>query len=338
MTHPTSELVECPLCGSSASFWCRASDHHYGLSGEWEVFECGSCLHRFQWPIPTEEQLAEAYPDSYYAFQRPTTNFEPRGIRRRGVWLRLHHFKRDRGYEDLSVRGNLVLALGGRVLRRFPLEFGAPVFRPGGVLLDYGSGTGESVAFARYTGWQAEGIDMSPAAASVGREAGLAIDQGTVGVLEARPRRYDHIMSSHCVEHVPDVRRLFAAFFSALKPGGTLAIDVPNGRSQAADHFKDLYYHLTMPLHVHLFSPASLRSLAEDAGFTDIRLGSYSRLRWQAESQLLRTAGGSSPQETTFHTTPGLSRTKASVAAMPQFLRSLRRLRGDCLVLTAIKE
>src|SRR5262249_40966691 len=74
----------------------------------------------------------------------------------------------------------------------------------------------------------AEGIEVNAKAVEAGRSAGVQVDHGSIDALENRPCRYEYIMSSHCVEHVSEVRRLFRAFFHALKPGGILA----NRRSQ----------------------------------------------------------------------------------------------------------
>lgn len=338
----TSESIStcdpCPLCGGDAFIWCRSPDRRYGLTGVWEVGECTVCRHRFQTPMPSEGDLGAAYPVSYYAHQVPVLDFTPAGLRRRGVWLRLHDLKYSRGYDHLAVRGNPGLALCARLIRRKPLHFGAPEFVPGGALLDYGSGAGDAVAFARHTGWDAAGIEMNGAAVDAGREAGLDLRQGSIEALEDSAERYDHIMSSHCVEHVPEVRRLFRALHAALKPNGTLAIDVPNGGSAAAERFKDRYYHLTLPLHVHFFNAATLRGVAQDAGFTDIQMGSYSRLAWHAHSQALcPTSGRDGRDRVELHKVGPAALFWARLLAVPSFLRSLRGLRGDCLVLVATK-
>ena len=202
-----SKSPRCPICSHPSEFELRAPDHHYGNEGTWDVFRCGTCRHLFQDPMPTEEALARLYPEAYYAHQSPNTNFEPRGFRHRGVWLTMHYLKAFRSYDHLPVHKLPLLARFAKSLRFKPLHFGAPPYRHRGTLLDYGSGSGDAVAFMKYLGWEAEGIELSPAAVAAGRNAGLAIHHGSVGALEDRPARYDYIMSSHCVEHVPDVVR-----------------------------------------------------------------------------------------------------------------------------------
>ena len=113
------------------------------------------------------------------------------------------------------------------------------------------------------------------------------IDNGSIETLEDRPGRYNYIMSSHCVEHVADVWRLFRAFFKALKPGGVLAIDVPNADAISVERFRAFSFYLGMPVHVNLFTPTSMRLLAHSTGFVDISTATYSRWSTQAESAVL---------------------------------------------------
>jgi SAM-dependent methyltransferase len=206
------------------------------------------------------------------------------------------------------------------------------------MFLDYGSGTGDAVAFARYVGWNAEGIEINPRAARAGRDAGINVDEGSIEALEDRRERYHYIMSSHCVEHVPDVWRLFRAFFAALKPGGMLAIDVPNGDSLAAERFRELYYYLCMPVHMHLFTPGSIRLLAQSTGFADILTTTHSRWYTQMQSAVLRGRSryeGSGcvrfPSHSPWECLPG------RIKCLPTYILSQIQSRGDCLTMTCIR-
>jgi SAM-dependent methyltransferase len=328
----------CPICLKPAYLWCQARDHHYGNQGVWDVYRCSHCQHTFQCPVPKEEQLLHFYPDSYYAFQPPETDFVPSGLRRRGIWLDLYYRKYFRGYQHLRVSNNVILATLGYFLHRRPLHFDTPNFQPEGVLLDYGSGTGTTVAFANYLGWAAEGIELNSDAANAGQEAGIPIDHGSIQLLEERANRYNYILSSHCVEHVPEVRRLFRAFFEALKPGGILAIDVPNGISIAAERFKEFYYYLCMPVHVHIFTPSSMRLLAREAGFIDISTATYSTWYTQAEAAILKRQ--SQHRKTLyqrFDSHDKWERLTGKLNSLSTYLLSRMGDRGDCLIMNCRK-
>jgi SAM-dependent methyltransferase len=333
-----SESSFCPICSSRAKLWCEAHDHHYGNPGKWQVYHCSRCDHRFQYPVPKENDLTKFYSESYYAHQPPQIDFVPRGFRHRGIWLKLHYLKIYRGYRHLTVSRNLVLGWLGMLLNSRPLCFDAPAFQPGGTLLDFGSGSGQAVAFARHLGWQAEGLEINANAVEAGKRAGVPVEQGSIDALERRPCRYEYIMSSHCVEHVPEVHRLFRAFFHALKPGGILAIDVPNGNSTAAKRFIQFSYFLGMPVHVHLFSPTSIRLLSESTGFVNIALATYSRWYTQAESAVLLRGSrqrDSAPKQ--FHSHGLWEGFLGRMKSILTYALSWFRSQGDCLVMTCRK-
>jgi SAM-dependent methyltransferase len=343
LTTFSKDLIEasqnsfCPICSHAANLWCEAQDHHYGNSGRWQVYRCSQCNHLFQYPLPKENELMRFYSKSYYAHQSPETDFVPRGFQHRGIWLKLHYLKNHRGYHHLTVSGNPMLGWLGLLLNYRPLCFDAPVFHPGGTLLDFGSGSGQAVAFARHLGWEAEGIEINAKAVEAGRAAGVKVDHGSIDALENRTCRYEYIMSSHCVEHVPEVHRLFRAFFHALKPGGILAIDVPNGNSAAAKRFQQFSYYLGMPVHVHLFSPTSIRLLSKSTGFVNIALATYSRWYTQAESAILLRASRRDLLPRQFHSHGLWEGLLGRLKSIPTYVLSRFRSRGDCLVMTCMK-
>ena len=291
----------------------------------------------FQHPLPKEEDLLQFYPASYYAYQPPVTDFAPQGLRHRGVWLRQHYLKYFRGYRQLTVCRNLILGCLGYILCHRPLHFDSPEFKPGSMFLDYGSGTGGTVAFAQYTGWRAEGIEINATAARIGRESRLRIDNGSIETLEDRPGRYNYIVSSHSVEHVADVWRLFHAFFKALKPGGVLAIDVPNAGAISVERFRAFSFYLGMPVHVNLFTPTSMRFLARAVGFLNISTATYSRWSTQAESAVLIRRSQNGRSVPAFHSHGKWEGFLGRIKSLPAYILSRTQSRGDCLVMTCVK-
>jgi SAM-dependent methyltransferase len=334
----SAALPLCPICSQPAVFWRQAPDHHYENPGVWEIYHCTRCRHLFQYPIPQEEDLLQFYPRWYYAHQPPNTDFTPRGLRHRRAWLRSHYLKYCRAYQHLQCGAYPLLAFLDYGLQRKPLHFGVPRFQQGGRLLDYGSGAGHTVAFMQYLGWQAEGIEINAAAAQVGKDAGLSIHHGSIETLEDRSDCYDHIMSSHCVEHVPDVWRLFRAFFAALKPGGVLAIEVPNAQAVAMERYQEFYYYVTMPVHVHIFTPDSILFLARSVGFVDIETATYSLWHTQAKADvLMRRSHDRAVSTVSFRLHNRWAGVMGRIRSLPVYVLSLLQGRGDCLIMTCVK-
>ena len=184
----------------------------------------------------------------------------------------------------------------------------------------------------QYLGWDASGIDVSEAAAAAGQRSKLKVIRGSVEALESRPAAFDVITASHSVEHVADPARLFRALFLALKPGGTLAVEVPNAAAAALDTYGKYYYYLTLPVHLNIFSPRSLELIARSQGFSQIALRTASYWRAHAESWLLHiTATAGTVRYSSIPT--GSWRALARVPSLFGFLRSLVKLKGDCVQL-----
>jgi SAM-dependent methyltransferase len=325
--------AECPVCGDRANIAIRAEDHHYGNQGTFNIHRCSGCGHMFRTPLPSGEQLASYYPEDYYSFQAPETELSPRGLRHRGIWLVVHYARLWRGYRHLRVVPNPLLASLGWLMVRKCQDLMVPRYVGGGTLCDFGSGSGSRAAVMQYLGWNASGIDISESAVAAGRSAGLKIVQGSTEVLESSPDTFDVILASHSVEHVPDAERLFRAFFTALKRGGTLVVEVPNAAAAALDVYGKYYYYLTLPVHLNIFSPRSLELTARRHGFSNIALKTPSYWWTHAESWLVRRDSQRAGGLPRFNSHKKRDRLLARVPSLRGFLRSLGRLRGDCLQL-----
>lgn len=321
------------MCGASASLALTAEDNHYGNPGRFNLYRCDDCRHHFQFPIPDETTLSGYYPKDYYSFQPPQVDLRPRGLRHRGVWLMAHYCRVCRGYRHLKLFPNPLLAFLGWWLVGKDRDLATPRYIPGGTLCDFGCGSGNEIAAFQYLGWDAEGIEVSEAAVATGKSVGLQITQGSIGTLESRSGAFDFIRSNHCVEHVSQVLRLFRAFYTALKPGGTLAIEVPNADSAAFHRYGTLYYYLGLPVHVHFFSRRSLNLLATQCGFTNVTTTTISRWFSFAESWLAGrdVRQGRVPPRFDSHTK--WAKMLARVPSLASYLRSKGEQSGDCLIL-----
>ncbi len=311
-----------------------AEDHHYGNPGSFRIHRCGGCGHMFQAPLPSDELLARYYPRDYYAYQPPETDLSPKGLRHRGIWLTAHYARLCRGYCHLRFTPNPLLAALGWLLVRKRRDLSVPRYVAGGSLCDFGCGSGGQLAMMQHLGWDASGVDFSASAAAAGQKAGLKIIAGSTEALESRPEVFDTILASHSVEHVRDPERLFGAFFTALKPGGTLVVEVPNASAAALDVYGRYYYYLTLPVHLHIFSPRSLELLARRQGFSGIVVTTISHWWTHAESWLVRRDNRRANGSARFNSHTKWDRILARAPSLFGFVRSLAKLRGDCLQLT----
>jgi SAM-dependent methyltransferase len=148
----------------------------------------------------------------------------------------------------------------------------------GATVLEVGSYVGAFLAAARDAGLQAKGVDPNPIVNRFARSLGFDVRDGELGDMALDP--VDAIAIWNTFDQLPDPRGAAIAAFARLKPGGVLAIRVPNGgfygrmRAGGVSGFRQaVLAHnnlLTFPYRWG-FTPFSLRSLLEEIGFQEVR-------------------------------------------------------------------
>jgi SAM-dependent methyltransferase len=104
----------------------------------------------------------------------------------------------------------------------------AKLVPPNSLLLDVGTGQGDFGAQAK-SSFRFEATEVSSEGARLARERhGLTVHEGDLLDLDLPKSHYDAITMWHVLEHVADPRKTVAKCISLLKPGGVLAVAVPN--------------------------------------------------------------------------------------------------------------
>jgi SAM-dependent methyltransferase len=99
-------------------------------------------------------------------------------------------------------------------------------------VIDYGASWGYGVWQFQKAGFDAEGFEVGFSRAEYGRRnLGVRVETTTA---EFAPNSFDVIHTAHVLEHVADLKSVFADFQRLLKPGGVLVIFVPNAGGQSA--------------------------------------------------------------------------------------------------------
>ena len=221
----------------------RGHDRLTGAPGEFTVLRCAGCGLAFTEPRLRPQDFAVYYPETYNAY-------EPNTRPQASLGERLGNLQRD-----------ILIRFGPyrRVWRR-----------PAGRLLDVGCGTGElAAAFAR-GGWQPHGIEPSAQAAEHARAAGVDIVNGTLADAPWPDRHFDAIVFNHSLEHIDNPGETLARAARLLRPGGLLAIAVPNFGSWHRRLFGSAWFQLDLPRHLQHFDRASLAGVARGAGLSPL--------------------------------------------------------------------
>lgn len=205
---------------------------------------CGSCGHGVMQRPPSDEEL-EAYYRSQYWSERPRTE---EGGERRGSL-------RGEAQIELLLRCREAASDCER-LPKSSLEIGAA----------YAGATLRLQALA--------GRDLQAAVCEPGDHWSAHYERhGITRVARFYPydngQRYQHLHTSHWLEHVRDLKEVIQVLVSQMEPGGTLFVEVPNC---GAD-----YWDLPLPdsPHIHFFSRDSLREAFCGAGLRCLHVGEY---------------------------------------------------------------
>jgi SAM-dependent methyltransferase len=248
----------CLACGGelAAEPAVVGSDLLHGVAGTHRVHVCERCGSGTTLPLAGLEQLDAFYPSAY------VPHVVPAGPLSR-VMARVQRAR----------------------MRNWPLsELTAP-----GRALDVGCGRGDLGAELSARGWRVDGVDPSPDACAVARLRGIDAHEGVLGSLALEPASYDAIVFQHCLEHVPDPRADLTLAFSLLRPGGRVIVTLANWASWQRRRFRARWFPLELPRHRTHFTRQGLRIALEQAGFSELRLGTSSSficLCWSLQYRL----------------------------------------------------
>ena len=249
MTGSTKfELREqpCGVCGSviSRHFGWRGGTAHHGGQGERiEIVRCGECTHLYPHPMPFPQgDLATLYTDTEEYFSAHDVEEKKR--------------------------------LGRDLLEAIEEKLGRK-----GTLLDLGCGRGELLWAARDAGWNAAGVDPSPAHLEWARNnLGIEARLGTIEDARFPSEHFDAITMGGVLEHLYNPYETLGEVWRVLKPGGVFYFDAPNEdglymrigniyqRAQGRDWVVNLAPTFA-PYHVQGFNSNSVRRLLERVGF-----------------------------------------------------------------------
>ena len=220
-----SNNTPCPICkiGTSRDIG-NYKDMLYGHLGEWKLLRCNHCKHESVYPPLSSKELESIYNlDTYYSFRTSKMN-------------------------------TISTFLRSKTRRMFPKNL------KGKKILDYGCGDGEVLCLAKLAGAQVYGIEFGDTPEQLSKDLGLDIKSyppsSWIGNM-------DYVRSFHSYEHITDPIEVLEQFKSLVTPvSGRILIGVPNVDSWTASIFGKYYFYRGVPLHLHGYTPSSIRYLA----------------------------------------------------------------------------
>jgi len=235
-----SQPIVCHVCASRhLKFLYSVKDSNQDIPGSWRLLACEGCGLGMLDPMPSLEEIASFYDDSFYS---------PDGKR----------FNR-----SVEYARSMYARVRGQTLR---------FLRPrAGRLLDFGAGAGHFRRAMAEAGWEAFGVDISSQLTKDSVPPPLRMD-GPVPRLAFPDDYFDAVTLWHVIEHMPDPRSTLRELNRVLRMGGVLLLSQQNFSSFQARVFGRRWLILDPPRHLFQFAPKSLTMLAEQEGFEHLRI------------------------------------------------------------------
>jgi len=149
-------------------------------------------------------------------------------------------------------------------------------YKPSGEFFEIGCGMGYFLEYARKNGYNVSGIEYAELGVQTCQtKFGLDVRRGSFEELPVQRDRYDVMFMGDVLEHLIQPLEMLRKAHSMLKPSGVFAAEVPStfnsitGRLAAAGmRMMRTRKKMAMPpYHVNEFTPKTLRSMIERAGF-----------------------------------------------------------------------
>jgi len=246
----------CDICGSSL---IGDGVKIAGLESI-NIIQCGKCGLVITSPRPDQDEMGDYYPSDYYAHNVA----DKTRVQLFKDKLRIYKGK----YPTTDgLISRIYWKLLSKVFSDFFL-FDLPYSGEGKKLLDIGCGTGDTLLWAKESGWDVYGVELNKNAVKHAHSRGLQnVRCGAIESIVYEDEYFDAIVMTQALEHVSSPRRILNKCHKMLKRDGYLMVTVPNFNSYPRRIFGDLWHALDIPKHLFHFNESTLEQLTKDCGF-----------------------------------------------------------------------
>lgn len=239
------ESISCSLgCRQNDEIILNGGDLLHNLPGEFTVVKCKTCGLMRTTPRPIPEAIGLYYPDDY------------------GPYIGTH-VDRTKPQKTSGIINLLKPVV--RSLIKFNTN-ALPVLVPGR-MLELGCASGSFMHQMARQGWQVQGIEFSEKAAQAASHLGYHVFTGPLETAPTPEEPFDLIVGWMVLEHLHDPIGCLKKLRKWAKPGAWLVLSVPNAGSLEFAIFKDKWYALQLPTHLHHFTPQTLRRVLQAGGW-----------------------------------------------------------------------
>jgi SAM-dependent methyltransferase len=231
------KIDSCPICGTKKFKPFLEVKDYSTTKEEFIICKCTDCDFLFTNPIPEEKEIGKYYDNPNY----------------------ISHTNSSKG-----LFGTVYQAIRNKALKH-KLAW-ISTYKKTGVLIDYGSGTGEFLKYCVDHGWLGKGFELSDKARSMAvTNYGLDIKHPT-DFNSLENDSVDVITMWHVLEHLPDLQEVLTKLTSKIRHGGLLALALPNPESWDASHYGKYWAAWDVPIHFYHFKKQDISRIAKQHG------------------------------------------------------------------------
>lgn len=267
MQNIETEYNACPVCSSTIKPWKQKQSR----DKKYNICLCCSCGYCFVNPRPTKEYLNEYY-----------SSVEQKKLSDRPETLEAV-IDAERVYPNSSVDAK-------RIITSIKRHMGNDL--KDAKLLDVGCGSGFYTKEAMDSGFNVTCIELGKRERTVTEKmTGLVPINTSFEDFKTDNGTFDAVLMSQVLEHAYDVNEWISKSYDILRPGGVIAVALPNYNSIIRMILKERDPFICPPEHLNFFNKSSLLKLLLKHGFQVVEAGSISRLPIETFSKRLPYLG-----------------------------------------------
>ncbi len=248
-------MGKCRICSNEDNNKLyTAKELQHGTMDEFVYMECSNCK-----CVQLEngpDDIGEYYPDNYGAFT------DQKDEKDSGIigFIRKKKLEHNLGIKRSLIGFFMTLLVG----KGFEQKLRPAKLTLDSSILDVGTGTGGRILNMRRRGFKnLTGTDLF-IKKDIHYSNGVNIYKKDITEID---EQYDFVMLNHSFEHMSEPLKVLKELNSLLKPNKTLMIRIPIADSYSWRHYGVNWVALDPPRHYFLHTPASMKVLAEKAGF-----------------------------------------------------------------------
>lgn len=281
----TFPVHSCMICGAEGELkYSNLNDRNFGNTKNWNISKCTNSMCELMWlnPMPTKLDIGKAYESYYTHVEQKKSLLNISFIEKAYLSIKYNYYPTLSSLQKLF--GYLVYVLP-IIKNKFDFSILYLPAVKNGKVLDFGCGNGWTLNNLKKVGWDCYGLDFDNKAVEYCKSQGLKVNLGDIQSQNYPDEFFDAITINHVIEHVHEVDDLLLNCYKKLKKGGKLVIATPNTENWQHYFYKQYWFQLDPPRHLHLFNIKNLESIVSRNNFNVLK--SFSSIRMDAWSTIV---------------------------------------------------